>query len=300
MPRYDVTLATLEGVARQLDIVDPVTKQLPQFILDVANTRYSDYTRYVSVLCQQVSAYIMQDTDRCFVPYLDGRSYFHRDLMDDDLLRYGRLGLLEDLLVCSAVTWTGGDMSTQIVDPAYYRFMPTNQLPFDTIRFDMARVPTFQPWDFNAETLISATWGYHTNLSQAYTLMQAAFTCTGSETTVTVTADTAVNYETFQYLKCESELMQITHINLTTDVLTVIRGVNGTTATAHAAAPLYKFNIVEDIALAATRLVAYLWIRRQDTGLIQQYADGTTVISAMPDTVKETLLRYERRVWRTA
>jgi len=37
MTRYDVTLCTLEGVARQLNIIDPETKTLPQFILDEAN-----------------------------------------------------------------------------------------------------------------------------------------------------------------------------------------------------------------------------------------------------------------------
>lgn len=301
MPRYDVTLTTLEAVARQLNVVDPETKTLPQFILDAANSRYSDYTRYVTVLCNQVSKYIMQETDRSFVPYLDDRIYYHRDLMDDDSIRYGRMGLEEDLLVPSSVTWEGGGLTTQIVDPTNYRFLPTNVLPSDRLLFDVYTVPLFAPYDFNASTVISATWGYHTNLSQAYTVMQTSITIANDTTTsITVTLDTAVNYETFQYLKIDNELMQIAHIDLDTDVLTVLRGVNGTTAAAHPSKALYRFNIIEDIALAATRLAAYLWIKRVDVGTLIQYADGTVVISNLPEAVKETLYRYSRKVWGVA
>lgn len=293
MPRYPSIFTTPEAVILQLDKANPNITPNP------SNPAYNDFFAFVRRTCREASEYIENQTDRTFVPYRDDREYFHRDLADDDLLRYGRMGLLEDMLVCNTVTWEGGALETQIVSPTYYRFMPVNVCPSITIRFDMSRVPTFVPQDFNATTTISAWWGYHSNLSAAYTVMQTAFTCTENETDVTVTPGTGVLYETFQYLRCEDELMLITAIDTDDDTLTVERGVNGTTAVAHAAVELKRWNVIPDMALCATRLVAYLYQKRNEIGVVQ-YADGSTVIDKMPPAVKETIELYTRRVWMTA
>lgn len=93
--------------------------------------------------------------------------------------------------------------------------------------------------------------------------------------------------------------MLITAIDSTLDELTVQRGVNGTTAVAHSAVPLSRWNIIPDMKLCATRLVAYLYTRRNDIGVVQ-YADGSLLIDKMPTAVKETLEMYTRRIWMTA
>lgn len=292
MSRYPSIFTTPESVILQLEKANPGVPPNP------SNAIYADFFAFITRTCREASEYIENQCDRTFVPYLADREYFHRDLYDDDLLRYGRLNMLEDLLVCNAVTWEGGDLTTTIVSPTDYRFMPVNITPSITIRFNMYNVPSFTPSDFNATTTISGWWGYHSNLRAAYTVTQAAFTCTGSETDVDVTAGTADNYQTFQYLRCENELMLITAIDTTLDVLTVERGMNGTTAIAHSVAALSRWNVIPDLALCATRLVAFLYSRRNDIGSIQ-YADGSTLIDKLPTAVIETMKYYERRVWLT-
>ena len=109
-------------------------------------------------------------------------------------------------------------------------------------------------------------------------------TLSSSATTITV-AD-ASRYEILQFLKIEDELLQVTARNTTTDVITVLRGVNGTTATAHTDYTIMSVNVIPDVALAATRLVAWAYQKRNDLGDRVQLMDGSSAVTEMPSFVR--------------
>jgi hypothetical protein len=282
--RYHVTLTTPERVARQLNTVNPQESGIPAVIADPANGQYADFWSYTTDLCHSISDYITKACNRSFVPYVASRSMAYRNAIYID----GNLYLDEDLLVPSTF-----EIGGVVVDAADYYLLPSNWLPYSYINFDRSAVTGISS-DYGASYDITGTWGYHENLTQAWTIVQTAFSCTANETVISV-FDASL-YETLQYLRCESEMMQVVSRNVADDELTVLRGVNGTTAAIHTAAPLEKYSVIHAIGLAATRLVAYYYQRRTDVGNTVQLPDGSVVISSMPEGVKETLLQYTRAV----
>jgi hypothetical protein len=111
-------------------------------------------------------------------------------------------------------------------------------------------------------------------------------------TSLTVT--NAAFYRVWQYIKIEDELLQITARNETTDALTVLRGVNGTTAAIHTAQACSVFNPVEDIRSAATHLAAWAYNNRADLGTQLTLPDGGSIRNEVPAFVFDTILSLKR------
>lgn len=281
--RYHVDITSPESVARQLNVVNP-DGGVPTVILDKATGQYLNFWSFVTEMCQAASEIIAEQTTRSFVPFLYDMPIVWDDVKYD--IRRGRLPLDDDLLVVSELGF--GDLT---IDAADYRLFPSSSTPVTELILSRTAL-SGATFDFGAAFSISGTWGYVTNLAAAWSLAQAAFSCTSNETEVTVTPDTAVRYDTLSYLRVESEYMQITAIDLETDTLTVTRGVNGTTAATHSAVPLYRFNVKQDVALAATRLAAFLYQRRTDAGSNIQLPDGSILLDQLPLIIRDTINRY--------
>ena len=72
-------------------------------------------------------------------------------------------------------------------------------------------------------------------------------------------------YPILGILRVDDELMLVTARNTSTKVLTVIRGINGTTAAAHAEdATIYRFKPDETVRRMARRVAAWHYRRRGD------------------------------------
>ena len=282
--RYHVTLTTPEAVARQLNTVNPSESGIPAAVLDPANGQYADFWSYVTDQCHAVSDEIMQLCNRSFVPYVASYSWRYRDAIYLD----GNLWLKEDLLV--PTTFEIGGVT---VDPVSYSGVPSDVLPYMYVDFDFSTVSGIST-AWGAGYNFEGTWGYVENLSQAWVTVIRAFTCTSSETVFPVLD--ANLFETLQYLRCESEMMQVVSRNTTDNEITVVRGVNGTSAASHSAVPLQKFKVTSAIADAATRWVAYRYQRRTDVGQTVQLPDGSVVIANGPEGVAKTLAEYRRPV----
>lgn len=280
--RYHVVLTTPEAVARQLNTVNPRESGIPDVVADPANGQYADFWNYVSDQCHSVSDEIMQICNRSFVPYEGSYDWRYRDAVWLD----GNLRLPEDLLVPSLFQIGG-----VTVDPADYAAVPSDALPYMYMAFDPTTVSGVST-AWGAGYLFTGTWGYVENLNQAWESVVAAFSCTANETVLPVL--NANLFETFQYLRCESEMMQVVSRNITDNEITVLRGVNGTDAAIHSAKPLQKFKVVYAIADAATRWVAYRYQRRTDVGQTVQLPDGSVVIANGPEGVAKTLAAYRR------
>lgn len=277
---------TPESIVLQLDKANNGSLD-PDSLADY-NDLYANSLKY----CYQASAYITKVTGRVFVPFKETRNYYHSELRETGNLRRGRLDLGEDLFVLSSVTWADVELSA-----ADYLPLPVNALPYDSLRFSPSANLSFTPSDFASKTTVSGTWGYHVNVSDAYTTVSTSITLANSTDTVITVTDASL-YETLQLVSCESELMLITgRTTDPTNTLTVERGVNGTTAAAHTAQPLRRFNVMPDIALCATRLASFLYERRNSVGNVVQVGDGSVILDTLPTAVKETLDRYTRRTW---
>lgn len=286
---YHVDLTTPETVARQTNTVNP-DGSMPALIVNQASGQYVNFFAFVTEMCQAASKIIAEQTMRSFVPYIADLDLVWEDVRDD--VCYDRyLKMPDDLLILSELTF--GDLTIGSSD---YRLSPTNTTPYDTLYLSPNAMDG-AVYEWGAMYTLSGTWGYVQNISQAWTLAQASLSIGSTTvTTITVTVDTAVNYERLQYLKIGSEYMQITGIDTDTDILTVIRGVNGTTAAIHASAALYHFNVIDDVKKAATELAVYFYTRRTSSGNVQ-FSDGSMAIDDYPVATKDLIKDYRRGRW---
>lgn len=286
MTRYISDISTREDVTEQLEKANPGSGVPAPVTAD-----YADFVAYVDRAIHAASQYISRMTERVFVPYKDTRNYYFNEICRngeyDTSGGITTLKLGEDLLVTSSLTWDGSVLSA-----SYYRERPSNALPYQSILFDRDNLPAIGT-DFDDCIAIVGTWGYHDNTSQMYTEVDSSVTlANGTVTSLTVT-DAAL-YRVWQYIKIEDELLQITARNETTDVLTVKRGVNGTTAAAHAAQACSVYNPVEDVRIAATRLAAWAYNNRTDLGTQLILTDGSAIRNEIPAFVNETITRLKR------
>jgi hypothetical protein len=286
MTRYNSDLTTVEAVVRLLDKADPGTTPT------ALNNEYDDfYALLKNDLIPMTSAYIQQYCNRAFVPYVETKHYYHRDMWRNNTWQNYQLLLDDDLLVTTGITWNG-----TVLSASAWRELDPRSHPHYAIEFDEDNTAIELDTDtFDNKTSVAGIWGYHTNISQMYRAADSSVTINSSATTLSVT-DASI-YETLQYIKVQSEWMQITARNETTDVLTVRRAVNGSTAASHTTQAVSIFNPVDDIRQAATRLAAWSYQHRNDLGDRIQFADGTTVITAMPAFVREVLSNKRRIIF---
>lgn len=287
--RYISDYCTFESVGRIL------TKANPGSVPTPASNEYSEYNDFVTFAIRQFSQWITTDTDRVFVPYRHTYTFTRAELLTYRMyklnyqLRY-ELQLPDDMLVNQGLTWNAETVLTTTyteIGSGIYR-----PFPFDKFLFFKGDAPTNLTEDSQVVD-IDGTWGYHTSLQQAYSVVSGeSVTIDSSSTSLSVTD--ADSFETFQYIRLESELLRITARNTSTNVLTVERGVNGTTATEHTAVDVEIYNVLPDIAQATSRGVAWLYQHRNDVSGAIAVADGTVFIDQMPVTVKGTLGKYRR------
>lgn len=292
MTRYQSAFTTVDAVNRLLSKADPGTSPSPE------QSQYDDYYNLMTDVIWQSSNFIQRSCRRTFVPYYDSVTFYMYDFELDPPHYYQssagrwqsrqRLILHDDLLVTSSITWNGTALSS-----TEWRELEPRHLPYWAIEFDPNSANTSVDLDtYTNGVVVAGTWGYHDNTTQMWSQVETGVTVADDTTTSISVADAAL-YEILQYIKLESEYCQITGLNTTTDVLTVKRGVNGTTAAAHAAVAVSKFIPVYDIQVAATRLSAWMYEHRSDARV--QFSDGGTLdVNVMPVFIKDTIQRLRR------
>ena len=107
-----------------------------------------------------------------------------------------------------------------------------------------------------------------------------------------------------QLLKIESEYVFVTGKNINTNALTIIRGVNGTTAAAHVQnTPIYIYQPMPEIVGAMEVLATYVYRRRESigsTGDRGTAANGVLVMpSKLPQDVTDILDNIYKRWTKT-
>lgn len=279
--RYQSSLTTVEAVARQLAKADPGQVITPD------SDQYDDFFDYLSDIVPEVGDFIATQCGMSFVPYREDKIMYFRDIAYNKLFEAKRrlLWLPDELMVVNSIVW---DITTLAATD--YRMHPTDSYTAWALLFNSQTALNFSS-DFNAGITISGTWGFALNPTQMYTTVETVTLANDTVTTIDVADANA--YETFQYVRCESELMQVVNRTVndapTSDTITVLRGVNGHTAAAHSAKALQIFKPVRGIELAAKRMCAYLWQKRTDVGGSVQIGDAAFLLDSLPAIVKNVI-----------
>ena len=222
-----------------------------------------------------------------------------------------RLKLDDDLLAVSAFTTENGD--TEITSGNYYLMCGGvyGLTPYDRIvlKTDSTQSSLSYSGTMQQANAVTGTWGYHEDWGNAWEDSQDTVEndpLTASGTSITVNdADGADLYaltprfKILQLLKIEDEYLYVTAVDTTGNKLTVIRGVNGTTAAAHVQdTAIYIYRPMPDIVQATLDLAKYLYMHKDSSdGDVTMFpeAGAVTVPQGVPITVKWAVEAYKRR-----
>lgn len=221
------------------------------------------------------------------------------------------LELDEDLLEVAALTTQNG---AQVITSADYMLMTGDKYnfpPYDRIK--LASDGTVTAFSYSGSpqqaNAVTGFWGYHEHWADAWMDSQDTVEdnpLSSSATTLTVNDADGIDlygltprFMVQQLLKIESEWLFVTGKNTSTNVLTVIRGVNGTTAAAHVLnTPIYIYQPMPEIVQAMEVLATYIYRRRESVGSQGDRgvaANGVLVMpSKLPQDVTDILDIYKR------
>lgn len=143
--------------------------------------------------------------------------------------------------------------------------------------------------------LVTGVWGWHEDYANAYAHVDdlAANVATTTATTVTVADADGADLDGFtprfspgNLIQVGTELMEVTAVNTTTNVLTVKRGVNGTTAATHTATDDVNVYLVDERIKRITMRQAGLLYARKGAYQVETL-DGVGVITYPQDLLAE-------------
>jgi hypothetical protein len=244
---------------------------------------------------------------RHFYPIKQTRYYdMPGNVCDDSLLI-----LDDDLLEVSSLTTANGTQTISSNDYLLKTGDTYNFPPYDRIELKGDGVVTAFSYSGSPQqaNTVTGLWGYHDDWANAW---QDSLDTTednplsASATEITVNDADGANifgltprFMIQQILRIESEYVFVTGKNVITNKLTVIRGVNGTTAAAHAQnTPIYIYQPMDVITQAMEVLATYIYRRREAVGSSTDRgtaANGVLVMPArLPDDVTDILDIYKR------
>jgi hypothetical protein len=241
-------------------------------------------------------------TRRRFYPRIETRyydyRYSHELWLDDDLLE-----------VTTFKTNNGGTT----IDAADYwprAGKSYSNTPYSHI---VLKTTTSTPLTYSSTAQraneVTGVWGYHAGWASAWNQASTlAASITASATTITVAEaggqdwqGRSGRFEPTILLKLEAEYMYLVAIDEGTDTLTVVRGVNGSTATTHDKdKPVYTFWVDPSIQVAVRRVTAWFWHQKDsgsfattgfpEIGLVEVPAE-------LPAGLKALVDRYKPKRW---
>jgi hypothetical protein len=223
--------------------------------LGLADSETSDDARLLAAL-QAAAAQIERAAGRRFCPRqasLQHTIHYPTELiLDDDLLELTSL--------------TNGDGNS--IDPNNVILLP-DDAPAGGLLLIGGSSFTWAQTPIQAVT-VTGIWGWHDRWASAWRASSDTVQnnpLSSGATTITVAdadgADTASESPRFQVghlLKIENEYVRVLAVNTLTNVLTVLRGVNGTTAAAHAQnTPMFTYQPPADMAAIALQWATWLY-----------------------------------------
>jgi hypothetical protein len=302
------TLADVEIEAKASG--DDVTK--------AATIEGKKYLEYYAL--PQVSARIDAITQATFAPLISTRPYdattqyrdwYHNQLMLD----YPLLEATTVTVAGQALTqWTDGDYSNQFNYD--YGVYPRTRTPYTCLQG--LQLNTWWPfyytttygWPASYMDAIQVTgiWGYRSNYANEGWIasgdsVQDALGMNASVTSITVNDADGTQYNGLtprfspnQMLRIGTEFLAVTAVNANANVLTVVRGIRGSTAASHAKDTNIEIWYPEDtIRRACARWASYHYYKRSVYEAVQINAAGTyaqSIPQDLPDELRGILSQY--------
>jgi hypothetical protein len=256
---------------------------------DVVND-YDIIRQYIA----SASRFFSAVTNRSYVPYTFTHEIEYRPHNFTADRRF--LWLPDDCFAISSITNTDG---TSIAS-SQYRFRNQYLSPNYQLEINPnVQLTTYSSTNFIQRYEIAGIWGFHRDYSNAWV---STTTLDGdiTDSATSITLSGISNIERLQYIKIGDEMMQITSSIDTPHILTVKRGVNGTTASAHSdGATVSYWDIETDVQFAVTRLAVGLYRTRHNAGSQLRFVDGTVLVEGdEKSTVRiESYLVKPQRMW---
>ncbi len=191
-------------------------------------------------------------------------------------IRWDRtLYLPEPLLVLTGIYMSDDDgltYATTLASDDYYTARGGNYEAYPWTEIVLSQNGDYDYWYSGERSVkITGTWGYREDYANAWedSLDTTALAVNASQTTVTVADANGANqwgltprFQVGQLLRIDSEYFTVTGSNTTTNVLTVVRACNGTTAATHNASVRIDIWRPQELAANSTRVQAVRWFKR--------------------------------------
>ncbi len=250
--------------------------------------------------CRAASLAWDRHTKRRFWPLVETRYY--------DYPGPWTLRLDADLL--EVTTLTNGDGET-LTESTHFYLYPLSEYPKSRIdiRRDVGEVFQYSS-TVQRQITVAGIWGFHDDWGNAWADSGDAVGnvggITAAGTSITVTdADGAdawgltPRFKADTLIRIDDEYLWVTATDTSTNALTVVRGVNGSTAATHdAAADIYTYQPPRDVVHYVTRWVMYMYDQK-DTGVYETTAMPDAgviqVPQGIPKDVKLAMAGYTRR-----
>lgn len=273
--------------------------------LETGESGTPDDVRDLRNFCTVASRMWDGSTRRKFYPRSEIRYFDH----PDDATR---LKVDDDLLEITAFTTQNGAEAVSAAD--YYLMCGTsyNLQPYDRLVMKTdGDMPVLLYSDrLQKANAVTGIWGYHEDWADAWqdsndTVQDDSLTAAATTLTVADVNGKGVyglkpRFKIQMLLKIEDEYVYAIGRDKSTETLTLMRGVNGTTAAEHAKdTTVYVYRPMEEVAHAVRRLAAWLYAQR-NTPFTEQMATvevgGVVIIpQAAPVDVQALAAMYRRR-----
>lgn len=225
------------------------------------------------------SAIFSSETQRCFVPFIQSAPY--------DWVNHTTLHLDDDLMTLTSVTDSTGALSA-----GEYVLKSNNRNPYSTIQTLGSRKFTFSTNRESAIT-VAGVWGFHPNPSIMWAAQTTITVGVATVGATSITVGSTTNISVLSYLKIDDEYLLVTAI--TGLVLTVERGVNGSTAATHLInVVVYLYQQNPEIQRAVTHLAVYLYLTQNTFNEVYATVGGeVSIAKQIPDYVIGIINRYK-------
>lgn len=247
---------------------------------------------YIGIVSKRIDSTMGSRRRPFFAPYTEQRRYL---LTTQRVDSFNNTFWMDDFILALSSVVRGGETITANVEI----YTADNRLA-DSLRITNWTTGWYDSCDGTTSdrppsfVLVTGIWGWHEDYDNAYDAVDtlAANALIGATSITVVDADAAdldgftPRFSPGNLIKINDELMDITAVNTTTNVVTVHRARNGTTATAHTSGDsVSTYQVDERIRRIATRQSALLYARK---GAFQvETLDGVGSISYPQDLLAE-------------
>jgi len=246
-------------------------------------------------LVDAASRLIERHTGRRFYP----ARRLHRYTVGDPAI----LPLRDDLLALASLT--NGDGTP--IAPEACHLHPSDGPVWTIIALDRTRAAFVHTGDPVDAIALDGTWGYHPDWPHAWAgsgdaviddpLAADATALSVADADGAAEDGSAPRFAAGHLLRVGDEYLHVLAVDAATNVLTVARGANGTTAASHSqGTPIAVYRVPADVRQVCLRVAAWLY-KQKDAGFVQ--ATGglrgqIAVPPALPDDVVQILAPYAR------